>query len=179
MPELQHNMSLLVSLTESQLRRLDASLQHQQDTAALLVQERERLEREVAAATAASQRLNALTSQLQALQSAPAGSMSLEQLQADYISMAVSYPEEYVLYSLPAAALSQVLPLLGQLLAGWQPLVNPGFGVEQFQSWKGLLESEGSRQAVLGSWQDTEDPYGMLVMELVMPPVRYAQDVEI
>src|SRR5690349_719957 len=108
MPELQHNMSLLVILTESQLRRLDASLQHQQDTAALLVQERERLEREVAAATAASQRLNALTCQLQALQSAPADSISLDQLQTEYASMATSYPEEFVLYSLPAAALSQV-----------------------------------------------------------------------
>eukprot|EP00878_Enallax_costatus_P018396 GHUV01019364.1.p1 GENE.GHUV01019364.1~~GHUV01019364.1.p1 ORF type:complete len:861 (+),score=252.13 GHUV01019364.1:619-3201(+) len=174
MPELHHNMSLLVSLTESQLRRFDASLQHQQDTAALLVQEKERLEKEVAAAAAASQRLHALTAQLQAVQSAPTGSISLDQLQAEYASMAASYPEEYVLYSLPAAALSQVLPLLGQLLAGWQPLVNPSLGVEQIQAWKGLLESEGSRQAVLGSWEDTEDPYGMLVMELVMPPIRTA-----
>jgi hypothetical protein len=30
MPELAHNMGLLVSLTEAQLRRMDAQLQHQQ-----------------------------------------------------------------------------------------------------------------------------------------------------
>ena len=41
MPELAHNMGLLVSLTEAQLRRMDASLQHQQDTATLLAQVRE------------------------------------------------------------------------------------------------------------------------------------------
>lgn len=87
--------------------------------------------------------------------------------------MAAAYPEEYILYSLPAAALSQVLPLLSQLLAGWQPLVDPSVGVEQFRAWKGLLEGEGSRQAVLGSWEDSEDPYGLLVMELVLPPIRY------
>lgn len=176
MPELNHNMGLLVSLTESQLRRLDAALQHQQDTATLLVQEKERLEKEVAAAAAASQRLNALTSLLQAVQSLPAGSVSLEQLHAEYASMAATYPEEYILYSLPAAALSQVLPLLGQLLAGWQPLQNPGVGVEQFRAWKGLLETEGSRQAVLGSWEDSQDPYGVLVMDLIMPPIRYVCD---
>jgi len=42
MPELAHNMGLLVSLTEAQLRRMDASLQHQQDTATLLAQVRGR-----------------------------------------------------------------------------------------------------------------------------------------
>uniref|UniRef100_A0A383VX19 G-patch domain-containing protein n=1 Tax=Tetradesmus obliquus TaxID=3088 RepID=A0A383VX19_TETOB len=173
MPELAHNMGLLVSLTEAQLRRLDAALQNQQDTAALLAQEQSRLQQEVAAAAAAARRMQGLAAQLQAVQDG-GSRLSLEQLHVQYAAMAAGYPEEYVLYSLPAAALAQVLPLLRALLAGWQPLLQPALGAEQFKAWRGLLEGEGVRQAVLGSWEDSEDPYGVLVGELVMPPIRSA-----
>jgi tuftelin-interacting protein 11 len=171
MPELAHNMGLLVSLTEAQLRRLDAALQHQQDTAALLAQEQSRLQQEVASSASAAQRIQALAAQLQAAQDS-GSRLSLEQLHVQYAAMAAGYPEEYMLYCLPAAALAQVLPLLRQLLAGWQPLLQPHLGADQFGAWRGLLEGEGVRQAVLGSWEDSEDPYGVLVAELVLPPIR-------
>lgn len=37
MPELQHNLALLVDLAEADIARLDARLRHEQDTAAILV----------------------------------------------------------------------------------------------------------------------------------------------
>lgn len=164
-------MALLVSMTEAQLRRMDASLQHQQDTAALLAQEKERLEQELAAAAAAAKRLNDLTAQLQSVQHQQ--QQPLPVLQQQYEHMARSYPEEFVLYSISAAALNQVLPLLAQLLQGWQPLLQPELGTAEFKAWRPLLESAAARQSVLaGSWEETGDPYAELVMQVVLPPVR-------
>ena len=130
MPELHHNMGLLVSLTEAQLRRLDAALQHQQDTAALLANEKQRLAKEVAAAAAAADRLAGLTARVAAVQrmvqaqqqqqqrpapddngsgsSSQQQQLQLQQLQQEYSSMAAAYPEEYILYSIATAALAQV-----------------------------------------------------------------------
>jgi tuftelin-interacting protein 11 len=80
-----------------------------QDTATLLAQEKARLAKEVAAAAAAADRLAGLTTQLARIQGqGDSGSLSLQQLLGAYTDMATTYPEEYVMYSLAAAALAQV-----------------------------------------------------------------------
>ena len=42
MPELQHNLRLLVDLAEADIRKIDARLRHAQDTAVLLGREQAR-----------------------------------------------------------------------------------------------------------------------------------------
>lgn len=140
----------------------------------LCLQEKERLAKEVAAAAAASDRLAGLTARLVKTRQADT-SMGLEQLAQAYSSMAQAYPEEYVMYSLAAAALAQVLPRMRGLMTGWQPLVEPQRGLGELQAWRGLLESEGARQNVLlggAGWEDSGDPYATLVAEVVMAPIR-------
>jgi tuftelin-interacting protein 11 len=47
MPELQHNMQLLVDLAEADIQKLDAKLRHEQDTATLLAREQANLKEQV------------------------------------------------------------------------------------------------------------------------------------
>lgn len=91
-----------------------------QDTATLLAQEKERLAKEVAAAAAAADRLASLTTRLTQVRQHDA-SLSLQQLLQAYSEMAGTYPEEYIMYSLAAAALAQVQLRMRALMAGvWQ-----------------------------------------------------------
>jgi hypothetical protein len=150
---------------------MDASLQHQQDTATLLLQEKERLELTLRAATEAGQRLSQLAAQLQSVQQLQQPSLPV--LQQQYESMVNSFPGECLMYNIPAAALNQVLPLLGQLLQGWQPLLQPELGTVEFKAWRPLLEGAAARQTIqTRSWEEIGDPYAELVMQLVLPPVR-------
>jgi hypothetical protein len=47
MPELQHNMQLLVDMAEADIQKLDAKLRHEQDTATLLAREQANLKEQV------------------------------------------------------------------------------------------------------------------------------------
>ena len=102
MPELQHNVALLVSLTEAQLQKLDARLQHEQDTAAILAKEKERLAEEMRAQAAALERLAALTNEVVRCE-VQGGEMSLEQLRESYSRLQQQYPVEYQLYQVRCA----------------------------------------------------------------------------
>ena len=73
MPELQHNLALLVGMAEAQLQRLDAKLHHDQGTAAILTRERALLEQEVEDRGAAAARLEALAARLAQLTAGDGG----------------------------------------------------------------------------------------------------------
>ena len=42
----------------------------------------------------------------------------------------------------------QALPFFKQLMAGWQPLLEPGRGLAEAAGWRGILESEASKNAI-------------------------------
>jgi hypothetical protein len=75
-----------------------------------------------------------------------------------------------------STSFTQALPRLGQLLAGWSPLSDPGLPLPHFAAWRPLLESEAAAQgSVLGPAGGADfgsDAYMRLVAELVLPPLR-------
>lgn len=67
----------------------------------------------------------------------------------------------------------QVLPRIQALLYGWAPLQQPTHGVDEFKRWRPLLESDSARHAIFTSVDDSNDPYGLLVWEALLPYIRF------
>ncbi len=175
MPELQHNLQLLVDLTEADIRKLDARLQHEQDTATILAKDKQRLETEVERQADALQRLAEVQEEVARWQVAGAQA-ALPELQSAYSSLKQRCPEEYVLYGLTALALAQALPRLAALMHGWSPLAAPSQGLEEFSAWRPLLQSDAQRSAVLSTAATNveADPFALLSLEVLLPPLRSA-----
>jgi tuftelin-interacting protein 11 len=176
-------------MTEAQLQRLDAKLQHDTDTASILASEQKLLEQELEDRAAGAARLEALSQQLTALSGSggAGGGAAAEDKVTAWGRLRVEYPEEYVMYGLATAALPSALPALEAALAGWSPLAAPRQGAAEFAAWRPLLEGAGARHAVLGGGGGGgefgggggggggDDPYAAAIEELVLPPVRSAR----
>ncbi|KAL6762911.1 TFP11-domain-containing protein [Haematococcus lacustris] len=187
MPELQHNLQLLVDLAEADIQKLDAKLRHEQDTATLLAREEKLLQEQVTRQEDQLQRLTTVLEEVDRCTSAGPSTMSLDEVEAAFTHLARHYREEYILYNLAAPALAAILPRLAELLHGWAPLIDPKRGAVEFGRLRPLLEpgSAGYGQAggaatrgslFAGTALDGSgsDPYLWLVSELVLPPMRAA-----
>ncbi|GLC32990.1 hypothetical protein PLESTB_000382900 [Pleodorina starrii] len=184
MPELQHNLRLLVDLAEAAIQKLDAKLRHEQDTATLLVREKQRLEEEDARQAEACARLEAVAAEVAVVRELPAAT-PLGQLAEAYGKIRERYREEYIMYGLAQAALAQVLPRMQALLRGWEPLAEPSRGAAEMRTWKALLQGDAAGGTGGGGSYDadgsggagaggSDEPYTQLVWEVVLPPVRSA-----
>ncbi len=62
------------------------------------------------------------------------------------------------------------------LLRGWQPLSEPIRGLEEMRTWKALLTRDAAGGVGGGSGEagGGDDPYSLLVWEVVLPAVRSA-----
>eukprot|EP00887_Chlorella_sp_A99_P006127 scaffold22.g6127.t1 len=191
MPELQHNLRLLVDLAESDIQRLDARIRHEKDSAVILGKEQARLEDESRAASESAGRL-AEVAEAVAAAAAAGPQAGLDELEASFARLQASFREEYVMYNLGVAALAAALPRLAAALRGWSPLRNPRRPAAAFAAWRPLLQSEAAARGVLAAaagaeglqagrggprrarccWEVAGDPYALLVEELVLPPLR-------
>lgn len=84
MPELQHNLTLMVDLAEADIQRLDARLRHEQDTATILAKEKQRLQEEAQAQEAQLGRMAAVANELARCQMMHEGSCTLAELELAY-----------------------------------------------------------------------------------------------
>ena len=173
MPELQHNMRLLVDVAEADIQRIDGKLRHEKDTAVILGREQTRLQSEVQAAAQHVQRLNQILQNVSKCQSSDA-SITISDIEQVYSRLKQKHREDFYMYNLAAAALAQVLPRLTHLLLHWRPLEDPSLGTAEFARWRELLESEQQKrnavyQAAGGA---SSDPYVQLCSAIVMPKLN-------
>lgn len=173
MPELQHNMRLLVDVAEADIQRIDGKLRHEKDTAVILGREQARLQGEVEAAAQQVHSLNQILQTVSQCQSSDA-SITITDVERVYRKLKQQHREEYYMYNLAAAALAQALPRLTQLLLSWQPLVEPTLGTAEFTRWRTLLESEQQKRNVVfqAGGGASSDPYVQLCSALVMPKLN-------
>ncbi|CAB4309774.1 unnamed protein product [Prunus armeniaca] len=175
MPELQHNLSLILDLAELDIQKIDRDLRNERDTAINLNQEKERLAMKVARHKQHLDSLEDIMSVLDRLgEENVMGTLTLELLAKGFGDLQKRYTDDYKICNLSCISCSFALPLFIRMFQGWDPLRNLTHGLNVVSSWKHLLHGEGEREQYLDIFDNTMSPYTQLVSEVVVPAVRIA-----
>ncbi|GAB2284894.1 hypothetical protein Dimus_019347 [Dionaea muscipula] len=171
MPELQHNIKLIVDLAELDIQGIDRKLRSERETVVALTEEKEKLQKEV---ERQKQQLDSMEEILRVLHHINdedlSGMLNLESLANYFGDLKRRFPCDYKLCNLSCIACSYALPLLIRVFQGWDPLLNPSHGIEVISLWKHLLQ--GGEEYL--DFSDSASPYAQLVMEVVFPAIKIA-----
>ncbi|KAL3537333.1 hypothetical protein ACH5RR_000699 [Cinchona calisaya] len=167
MPELQHNIKLIVDLAELDIQKIDRDLRNERVTVVSLQQEKEKLQNQ---ASKQKQQLDNMGDILNVLEQigeqSSMGALTLDSLAKSFVDMQKRYGEDYKLCNLSCIACSFALPLFIRVFQGWDPLQNPTHGREMVSQWKSLLQDDSL------NFSDNASLYAQLIMEVVFPAVR-------
>lgn len=171
MPELQHNIRLIVDLAELNIQKMDRDLRNERETVVALQKEKEMLQIDAARQ---KKQIHSMEEVLQVLDNVEeehtSGRLTLKSLVNSFGDLQRRFPEEYKLGNLSCIASSFALPLLIRVFQGWDPLQNPSHGLDVIALWKGLLQGDEDHDI----FEDASSPYSQLVAEVVFPAVRIA-----
>ncbi|XP_024404039.1 septin and tuftelin-interacting protein 1 homolog 1 [Physcomitrium patens] len=174
MPELQHNLRLIVDTTEAEVQTCNQRLQSERDTVLILNKDRERLEAVVSTQGKQIAVIEAVMTSLEQIRGQISmEGMTLESLASAFARIKHTYRDEYKLFSVGIIALSLALPMMNALFRGWQPLLQPLHGIEAMAAWQELLQGNEAHDHAI--FQDVDNsPYIQLVLEVVFPHIRLA-----
>ncbi|PVD28664.1 hypothetical protein C0Q70_11258 [Pomacea canaliculata] len=175
MPELVHNLNLLVDMTEEDIVVNEQRLRHCEDHLINLRYDQERLqavcEEEEQHISKLSMLMDTVKSCEARLQAENSERLTLDECVGIFQHLRNEFYAEYKLYDLPAIAIALVFPLMKEFLNHWDVLHEPDYGVITMQEWRLLLEDENCSLAPIPSPADM-DPYQRLLWDVWLPPVR-------
>eukprot|EP00271_Cylindrocystis_brebissonii_P018176 TRINITY_DN5039_c0_g2_i1.p1 TRINITY_DN5039_c0_g2~~TRINITY_DN5039_c0_g2_i1.p1 ORF type:complete len:915 (+),score=193.00 TRINITY_DN5039_c0_g2_i1:331-3075(+) len=177
MPELQHNLRLLVDMVEADIQVTDRKLTHERDTLLLLKTECERAR---GVAKKRHEELHGLEALVQALDNIQANvdkhGATLDMVCEAFKQLRSRFKQEIILYNIPAIALMYAVPIMTNELARWNPLASPTVGFEAMSTWKSILATEdGPTDYSIFSDLElavSQDPFTQLVREVMLPAIR-------
>lgn len=167
LPELQHNLNLLVDMCEQDIIANDRKLRHARDRAVTLEQEEKALSQKMDHEKRQMEALEALENIVDQLDNE---SLSLDECAQTYKRLQDEHYEAYRMYELGDLAPEILKPLFKREMEGWNPLLQPTSFLSLFGRWKRILE--GDNPAMHSASIVVRDPYHRLVWEVWMPIVR-------
>ncbi|PSS04603.1 Septin and tuftelin-interacting protein [Actinidia chinensis var. chinensis] len=168
MPELQHNVRLVVDLAEVDIQKIDQDLRNERETVVTLQEEKEKLQSVAAQQKQQLDNMVEIVSLLDRIgEESSLGKLTLDSLAMLFGDLQRRYADDYKLCNLSSIACSFALPLFIRVFQGWDPLQNPSHGVDLISLWKNLLQGED-----IFDFSDAASPYTQLFMEVVFPAVR-------
>ncbi|KAL3648963.1 hypothetical protein CASFOL_005366 [Castilleja foliolosa] len=168
MPELQHNIRLIVDLAELDIQKLDKDLRNERETVVALQKEKEKLQNDARRQKQQVENMEVIVSVLDRINELSSlGSLTLESLAKSFVDLQTRFTDDYTICNLSCIACSYALPLFIRIFQGWDPLQNPTHGLVVVSTWKKLLQGKDSL-----SFSGSTSPYMQLLMEVIFPAVR-------
>ncbi|XP_013412007.1 tuftelin-interacting protein 11 isoform X2 [Lingula anatina] len=171
-PELLHNLNLLVDMAEEDIIQNDRTLKYEKDVVVNMTYEKESLKEVCDQEEKQVKRLQDVLELVEScearMQDGASNPLSLEECAEVFRKLQAEYYEEYKMYDLSNLAVGMVFPMVKKYFSGWKPLEQPSFGLDTMQLWKAILE-DSNRQF---GQTDGMDPYQRLVWEAWMPTIR-------
>lgn len=169
LPELQHNLNLLVDMCEQDIIQNDRRMRHLNDRAIALEAEKKNLSKVVDQHGLLIDTLENVLVIVDKLMN-ETSELSLQETAEAFKNLQDNYYEEYKMYELGELASSFVAPKIKDCLLSWHPLMQPKQPIKLFQQWKNILENGTS--TTLQS--RTMHPYDQLAWNAWMPSIRGA-----
>ncbi|KAM6423077.1 tuftelin-interacting protein 11 [Liasis olivaceus] len=174
LPELEHNLQLLIDLTEQEIIQNDRQLQYERDMVVNLTHEIEKmakvLSREEADIRNLSEVLELVEDCERRMQPNCEDPLTLPECVKVFETLQDKYYEEYQMSDRVDLAVAIVFPLVKDYFKNWDPLKDCTSGTEILAKWKTLLEND---QLLSHSAQDlSSDAFHRLMWETWMPYVR-------
>ncbi|XP_005396205.1 PREDICTED: tuftelin-interacting protein 11 [Chinchilla lanigera] len=174
LPELEHNLQLLIDLTEQEIIQNDRQLQYERDMVVNLSHELEKmsevLDHEERVISNLSKVLEMVEECERRMQPSCGDPLTLDECARVFETLQDKYYEEYRMSDRMDLAVAIVYPLMKDYFKEWDPLKDCAYGTEIVSKWKSLLEND---QLLSHGGQDlSADAFHRLIWEVWMPFVR-------
>ncbi|XP_030381135.1 septin-interacting protein 1 [Scaptodrosophila lebanonensis] len=167
MPELTHNLQLLVSQCEQEIIAIDKSERECTDRQEALEHEYKKLQEIVQLERNHMTTLEAALARVEELSSDEA-TLTLARAEHLFLELQHDYAAEYKEFGLADLAAGVIAPLVKQELSTWQPLVQPTQHLELIKKWRGILQQNAETEQP----RNVFDPYSSLIWAGVIPSFR-------
>ncbi|KAA8592292.1 hypothetical protein FQN60_017747 [Etheostoma spectabile] len=159
LPELEHNLQLLIDLTEQDILQSARRLQHEKDVVVSLSHESLALQSRLDAEQESIRRMEAvlaLVGRFPSGETAPGEGPTLQECARIFETLQTDYYEEYKTMGLADLAVAVVQPLLKEKVRSWDPLKDSSYCLEDIGQWRAILESRDLHNSTPDS---NMDPY--------------------
>ncbi|KRX57019.1 Tuftelin-interacting protein 11 [Trichinella sp. T9] len=176
LPELLHNVDLIIHTAEESILRTDRQMKTITDQNQSLEHECNMLQNCLNSDAQEMQRLEKLDSALDAFGLlVDAGEVSTQDCMRLFKKLQSEFPDEYKLYDLNRLAIDVVLPIVKEEFVDWEPLQHADHGLQRMLEWRTILEKQ--REFNGSAKFENFDVYHQLVWLAWLPPVRRAVQI--